>query len=197
MMEKNLWYDTGVIGIKLAGERSMNIRICNENDIVEVGKFYDKVVLHLCQTINYPKWEYKVYPSEVSVREKVSLKQQFVCMDEESIVGAFVLNDDPQGKYENANWTAEFAEGEYMVCHTLAADPVLQGKGIGKQMVWFCIQYAKEKGYKAIRLDVVPDNIPARRLYEKCGFQYVGDVDLERKIEEIPMFSMYELVFSK
>lgn len=175
----------------------MNIRICNENDIVEVGRFYDKVVLHLCQTTNYPKWEYKVYPSELSVREKVSLEQQFVCMDEENIVGAFVLNDDPQGKYENANWTVELVDGEYMICHTLAADPDLQGKGIGKQMVWFCIQYAKEKGYKAIRLDVVPDNIPARQLYEKCGFQYVGDVDLERKIEGIPVFSMYELVFSK
>ncbi len=115
----------------------MNIRICNENDILEVGRFYDKVVLHLCQTTNYPKWEYKVYPSELSVREKVSLEQQFVCMDEENIVGAFVLNDDPQGKYGNANWSVEVVDGEYMVCHTLAADPDLQGKGIGKQMVSF------------------------------------------------------------
>lgn len=52
-----------------------------------------------------------------------------------------------------------------------------------------------QNGYKGIRLNVVPDNIPARRLYEKCGFKYVGDVDLERGIEEIPMFSMYEYIF--
>lgn len=31
-------------------------------------------------------------------------KQQFVCMDGDNVVGAFVLNDDPQGKYENAEW---------------------------------------------------------------------------------------------
>lgn len=173
----------------------MEIRICCENDIAEVGRFYDKAVLHLCQTTNYPKWQYKVYPSEMSVREKTSVNQQFVCLDGEEIVGAFVLNNDPQGKYENAEWTTKLLRGEYMVCHTLATNPDVQGKGIGMQMVEFCIRYAKENGYKAIRLDVVPENIPARRLYEECGFHYIGDVDLEREIEKIPIFSMYELVF--
>lgn len=173
----------------------MYVRLCNENDIVEVGKFYDQVVLYLYKTINYPKWEYKIYPSESSVREKVLVNQQYICMDEEQIVGAFVLNDDPQGRYENADWSVELLQGEYMVCHTLATSPYAFGKGVGKKMVEFCVQYAKDNGYKGLRLDVVPDNIPARGLYEKCGFQYVGDADLEREIEEIPLFSMYEMVF--
>ncbi len=175
----------------------MQIRLCEDADILDAGRFYDKVVLHLCNTINYPKWEYKKYPSEASVREKVEKRQQFICVDDEKIVGAFVLNDDPQGKYENAIWKADIVQGEYMVCHTLATDPSCYGKGIGNAMVKYCVEYAKNNGYKAIRLDVVPENEPARRLYEKCGFEYVGDVDLERAIEEIPVFSMYELVFDK
>lgn len=65
---------------------------------------------------------------------------------------------------------------------------------IWKEMVEYCIRYAKEHGYSAIRLDVVPDKVPARKLYEKCGFQYAGDVDLERGIEMIPVFSMYEFL---
>ena len=120
---------------------------------------------------------------------------QFVCIDHDMIIGAFVLNEDPQGKYENTAWRKSLTQGEYMVCHTLAAAPSMQGKGIGKQLVEFCVDYAKSRGYQAIRLDAVPDNIPARKLYEKCGFQYAGDVDLERNIEEIPLFSMYELNF--
>lgn len=91
----------------------MDIRICNESDIVDIGNFYDKVVLHLCQTINYPKWKYKIYPSESSVREKAYVNQQFVCFEEGNIVGAFVLNDDPQGTYENADWELELEQGEY------------------------------------------------------------------------------------
>ena len=54
---------------------------------------------------------------------------------------------------------------------------------------------AREDGYKALRLDVVPDNIPARRLFEKNGFVYAGDADLGRGYDEIPVFSLYELSF--
>ena len=173
----------------------MQIKLCTEADIVIVGEFYDKAVKYLCENINYPKWTYKEYPSEGSVRAKTEAGHQFMCMEDDKVVGAFVLNDDPQGQYENAHWSNPLALGEYMVCHTLATDPDVQGKGIGRQMVEYCIDYAKSHGYKAVRLDVVPDNIPARKLYEKCGFQYLGDVDLERNIEKIPLFSMYELNF--
>ena len=173
----------------------MEIRKCNIDDIVGVGAFYDVVVQHLDNTINYPKWEYKIYPSDESVRTKVQEQSQFLCKDEGKIVGAFVLNDDPAGAYEKVAWSKTLAEGEYMVCHTLATAPDQQGRGLGKQLVEFCIAYAKEQGFQGIRLDVVPDNTPARRLYEKCGFSYVGDIDLERDIEEIPLFSMYELNF--
>lgn len=173
----------------------MKIQLCSEEDIVAVGAFYDCVVKYLCETINYPKWEYQIYPSEYSVREMTEKKCQFMCKDENGkIVGAFVLNEDPQGAYENVKWSQPLERGEYMVCHTLAVDPVRQGNGVGKRIVDYCIEYAKSHGYKAIRLDVVPDNIPAMKLYEKCGMTYVGDVDLERGITEIPLFSMYELV---
>ena len=170
----------------------MEIRKCTAADLASVGLFYDKVVSYLD---DYPKWVYKVYPSEASARGTIANGHQFVCCEGEQILGAFVLNDDPQGAYDNADWSTSLSQGEYMVCHTLASDPSLQGRGIGMQMVEYCIRYAKEHGYQAIRLDVVPDNVPARKLYEKCGFRYVGDVDLERDIPEIPVFSMYELNF--
>lgn len=173
----------------------MIIRKCNKEDIAAVGIFYDEVVQYLCENINYPKWSYKEYPSEWSVREMTEAGCQFLCLDDDKIVGAFVLNDDPQGKYENAVWGRNLESGEYMVCHTLATNPLARGKGFGRQMVDYCIDYAKSHGFKGIRLDVVPENIPARKLYEKCGFSYVGDVDLERGLEEIPQFSLYELNF--
>lgn len=173
----------------------MEIRVCRVEDIAAVGRFYDHVVKNLCENINYPKWSYQEYPSESSVREMTGKGCQFVCLEKDMVVGAFVLNDDPQGKYENAAWSTQLQRGDYMVCHTLAAEPSLKGKGIGRQMTAYCIEYARSHNYKAIRLDVVPDNLPAKRLYEKCGFQYVGDADLERNIEEIPLFSLYELNF--
>ena len=161
-----------------------------------MGAFYDEVVANLCKNVNYPKWTYKVYPSVDFVRQMTHEGVQYVCLDGDKIVGAFVFNDDPQGEYEKATWGANLLRGEYGVCHALAIETSLQGKGLGRQIVEFCIRLAKELGYKAIRLDVVPTNVPARKLYEKCGFRYVGDADLERGYEDIPLFSLLELNFA-
>ena len=172
----------------------MIIRKCTEEDLPAVGRFYDGVVKYLCEHINYPLWVYRVYPSEDSAREMIREGSQFICLEGDRIVGTFVLNDDPGGTYEDAAWEKELPPGAYMVCHALASAADLRGRGIGKKMVQFCIDYAKDHGYRAVRLDVVPTNIPARRLYESCGFRYAGDVDLKRDIG-IPLFSMYELNF--
>lgn len=39
---------------------------------------------------------------------------QFICIEKDMIVGAFVLNEDPQGKYENAAWSMQLSRGDYM-----------------------------------------------------------------------------------
>lgn len=178
---------------KEEGIFNMIIRLCTPEDIPSVGNFYDGVVKHLDEHVNYPKWTYKVYPSEDSVKVMTEAGCQFLCLESDKIIGAFVLNDDPQGAYENAAWSKSLSKGDYMVCHALATAPSLQATGIGKRIVEFCIDYAKRHAYKALRLDVVPDNVPARKLYEKSGFTYVGDVDLQRGLADIPLFSMYEL----
>lgn len=169
---------------------------CTEEFVPAVGAFYDRVVLHLVNTdTNYPKWEYRIYPSEDSVRARTESGTQYFCMENGRICGAFVLNDDPGGAYEKGRWARTLQRGEYLVMHTLAADPDFVGKGIGRQMVRFCLEQAHLQGYKGVRLDVVPDNLPAIKLYEKMGFTFAGEVDLERGIEEIPVFSLYEYNF--
>lgn len=174
-------------------KEEMQIRKCQEAEIVPVGAFYDDVVLWLDHHINYPKWMYKIYPSENWAREMTEAGEQYICVDGKKIVGAFVLNADPQGNYRKGNWSQDLPDGAYMVLHALAIDPELQGRGLGAEVVRFCTEKAKAEGYKALRLDIVPGNIPAKKLYEKTGFRYVEDVDLDRNIAHIPMFSLYEL----
>ncbi|MCO6024894.1 GNAT family N-acetyltransferase [Prevotella cerevisiae] len=169
------------------------IRKCEVQDVPAVGGFYDRIVYDLVHHINYPQWMYKVYPSVGSVKEDVATGNQFACYDGDRICGAFVINSDPKGSYGKARWKRQLKQGQYLVIHSLAADDKQLHQGIGSAMVRYCIDYAKRHGFQAIRLDVVPDNTPARRLYEKFGFCYAGDVDLERGITTIPSFSMYEL----
>ncbi len=171
----------------------MEIRKCRAEEIPETGAFYDRVVQWLDNHINYPKWMYRVYPSEASVRENTIAGNQYVCLEDREIVGAFALNDDPQGNYQKGDWAVPLTDGEYMVLHALAIAPERHGQSLGSKAVRFCVETAKANGYASLRLDIVPGNHPARRLYEKHGFRYAGDVDLDRGIEHIPIFSLFEL----
>ena len=171
----------------------MRIHRCTESDIRSTGAFYDRVVLWLDDHVNYPKWIYGVYPSETSVREATLAGDQYICMDEGGIVGAFVLNDDPKGNYQAGSWKRMLPDGDYMVLHTLAVAPDCQGKGTASEIIRYCVRRAQSGGYKALRVDIVPTNHPAKKLYEKNGFTYAGDVDLGRGIEGIPEFSLFEL----
>ena len=65
------------------------------------------------------------------VRKMTELHRQIVCIENEKIIGAFVLNTDSQGAYENAAWSRNLRRGEYMVIHALAVDPYCTGEGIG------------------------------------------------------------------
>lgn len=175
--------------------KTHNIRKCTVEDVELVGKFYDDFVSWLDCHINYPRWIYKVYPSESSVRAMTEAGDQYVCLDGEKITGAFALSTEVQGSYQKANWSRHLDDGTYVVIHALATDPEMQRQGIGTGVIRYCIDKAKAEGYKAIRVDIAPGNIPARSLFEKAGFDYAGDVDLELPIGDIPAFSMYELNF--
>ena len=117
------------------------------------------------------------------------------CEDGDSILAAFALNSEAQGDYQKGNWSLDLPDGSYMVIHALATDPQKQRQGTGTEIIRFCVARAKAENYKAIRADIVPANYPARRLFEKNGFVYVGDADLELSIGGIPEFSLYELNF--
>ena len=171
------------------------IRKCTQADIARTGRFYDSVVLWLDEHVNYPRWIYGVYPSESSVRTMAEAGAQYICVNGETILGAFALSTEPQGSYRKARWSRELADGSFAVLHALAIEPRMQRQGLGAEMIRFCVDRARAEGCQAIRIDVVPTNLPARRLFEKNGFSYVGDVDLELSIGDIPAFSMYELNF--
>lgn len=173
----------------------MKIQKCEMSDLEAVAALYDKVTLHLTKTINYPKWRYGEYPSIKSVKKAISDGVQFMCVEDNVVLGAFILNINPEGAYEKGDWKIDLNKGEYLIIHTLAVNPDLSKQGVGRFMVNYSISHAKEHGFKAIRLDVVPENIPARRLYEKLGFTYAGEKDLGRNIADIPTFALYELNF--
>ena len=168
------------------------IRKCREPDIPGAAAFYDGVIRYLDSRINYPRWIRGVYPSEETVRQMTAAGDQYLYTIDGAIAGAFVLNTDPQGDYSAGNWKRELPEGSWLVLHALAIDPARHRRGIGSAIIRFAVDLAKSEGFRALRADIVPENIPARKLFEKNGFTWAGDADLRRNIGNVPLFSLYE-----
>ena len=171
----------------------MEIRQCREADVARVGEFYDGIVQWLNCHINYPKWIYRVYPSEGFAREMVEAGSLHLCEGDGKILGAFALDADPLGEYLGVGWKRNLPSGLYMALHALAIDPSSQRRGLASEVIRFCVKTATSKGSKALRVDIVPSNRPARRLFEESGFIYAGEADLGRGIDDIPVFCLYEL----
>jgi ribosomal-protein-alanine N-acetyltransferase len=69
---------------------------------------------------------------------------------------------------------------------TIATAPAAQGQGIGRLLLDELARSAQDDGAEALLLEVRADNEPARRLYERSGFEVIsvrrryyqpGDVD--------------------
>ena len=78
--------------------------------------------------------------------------------------------------------------------HALGVDPDMTGKGVGSGMVRAATQTAAQKGGRALRLDVLDTNRPARDLYLRNGFEYRGEAELYYENTGLRIFRMYELL---
>ena len=163
-------------------------------DIEEIGRLYDDLCDYLSANGNYPGWIKGFYPIRDTAADGVRTDTLFVAKCNDRIVGTAILNGIPETGYEHANWTIKTDYSDVYVVHTLAVHPDYLKYGVGKFLLQSGIDYAKARGFKALRLDVNDKNEPAIRLYEALGFQYVGTVDLGLGKYGLDWFKLYELV---
>ena len=198
----------------------MQIRKCCESEIARTGAFYDSVVKWLDEHVNYPEWMYRIYPSEEFARERTEAGEMYICVEDgrasrhdtlpheparisaardgavsggERIIGAFALGTDPMENEKYVKWQQDLPVGTFLIVHALAIDPAYHGQGIGTEVIHFAVRKAKKEDYRALRVEIVTINDPAKRLFEKQGFIYAGDIEEEVGPGVVKNFSCYEL----
>lgn len=163
-------------------------------DVDELKKLYDDLNDFLTFNTNFPGWKKNVYPTRDTAVEGIEEGSLFVARSEGKIVGTVILRHRPESAYAQANWHTDLDYRNIIVLYTFAVHPEYLNKHVGKQIMDFVLKYAEQCKIKAIRLDVYQKNIPAIKLYESCGFQYIDTVDLGYSEYGLDLFRLYQRI---
>ncbi len=86
-------------------------------------------------------------------------KRALIVAEFQTLVVGFVVAHDIAGEWELEN---------------IAVTPAYRQNGVGKRLVLALIDEARTSNAISILLEVRESNFPARKLYERCGFQQYG-----------------------
>lgn len=164
----------------------------NMKDLDELETLYNELNDALAAGINYPGWLRGVYPVRESAEEGLKEDCLYVARCNGKIAGTIKLSHKPEEAYHTVSWKSEDDYERIAVVHTLAVHPEFRGCGIGKALMDFSIDHCKKAGLSSIRLDVYEKNMPAIRLYEGSGFEYIATVDLGYGEYGLDWFKLYE-----
>jgi len=112
------------------------------------------------------------YPSVDTIREDISTGTLYICKEKGICQGMIVINNSQSEEYQDIKWKTR--SENVLIVHRLAVNPIFHGKGIGKKLTEFTIQYGQEKGFSAVRLDVINSNREANHMYLEMGFNKTG-----------------------
>ena len=163
-------------------------------DLDELERLYNDVNDYLEANINYPGWAKGFYPVREDAERGIKKASLFVLRIGNRIAGSFVLNHIQEEAYSQVKWGVEAEGAQIAVLRVFVVHPDFMRQGVSKKLLDFVKEYASKLGCKTIRLDVTVQNAPAIALYEKCGYSYVGTVDLGLPYEHLKWFRLYELV---
>ena len=175
----------------------LTCRPAKTEEFEAVRAFYCEMTSRMEEYEYHPKWVMGVYPSDDYLREACENGQAYLACIEDRILGAMVVNQSLNEGYENAAWVTAAKPDEVCGIHTLAVMPDALHRGVGRFLVENAIRVALQKGCRAIRLDVLSGNLPACRLYESAGFQFVERRSLYYEDTGFCDFDLYEKKVSR
>ena len=138
----------------------MNIefRQATIDDFSEIVKLYAKVI-----KTTYTTWD-KDYPSKAMIKEDIMTGRLVAAICDNKIVGVAAVDGN---KFEDEGMKVG---GFARIC----IHPDYQGKGLGTKFVKHITEMLKNLGCKKIKLRVSMQNTAAIKMYEKCGFENIG-----------------------
>lgn len=157
-------------------------------DLNRIEKLYKDCILSLNEKGIY-QWDDR-YPNTGTFMSGIESKCQYIFEDDNALIGSVILNENQSAEWNLIPWN--YTKGRILVIHALAITPTAQCKGYGQKVLELCEAQGINTCYTAMRLDAFSENQAALRLYEKNGYQKVGEVTFGFKPEGHQVYYCYE-----
>ena len=145
---------------------------------IERGLLSDEEgILRLYRTLagsSFSTWD-ENYPNRELVKQDLREREVFVIRGEQGRILAALVSVEVDDIDHLAPWYPDVKK--WIMFVRIGVDRSVQNQGLARKLVSHAIDTAEKAGYDGIRLFVSPENIPARRSYEKLGFQVCGEAD--------------------
>ena len=151
----------------------LRMRQAVPGDMEAVLQLYDGVINRFQAQTGTTAWRKGVYPAEADFQKAIGAGTLYVGELEGTLAAGMIITQGTDKTYGTPPWRVDAADEETAVIHTLGVSPNAGKRGVGLQMVEGAVALALQKGWKALRLDVLEGNDPAVRLYERAGFVYI------------------------
>lgn len=127
---------------------------------------------------NIPQWRNNDGPNRKVIIEDIHLEEGYVLIEDNEIVGYGTITKKEQASYDeitNGDWLASTS---YVSLHRVVIHSRIKQRGMSQFFLGHLISFSKEQGFNDIRIDTHPVNSRMRKVIEKAGFSYRGDIIL-------------------
>ena len=166
----------------------IKIELAEINDIKDIMKMIHNCANDLISK-NILQWNEK-YPNRDIFLSDIEKKNLFILKNNSGIIGCIALSHEKDIEYTDVKWLTKDDKNLYL--HRLAVDPKFQKKGIGKLLMDFAEDYARNNKFISVRLDTFSKNERNNRFYKSRKYTKLDDVYFPNQ-SEFP-FHCYEKI---
>ena len=119
------------------------------------------------------QWNHS-YPDHFKLLREVEKNTLYVIKNKGVCIGTVSFDEHQESVFDSVEWKNK--TDKFLVLHRIAVFPTWQKKGIGRMLIEFVENYAKENKYNSIRLDVASSSEHLIKLYENIGYSFAGEI---------------------
>lgn len=152
------------------------LKLITAYQIDKVMDIYQSVKDDMLQA-GLDQWD-DVYPNRAVLLNDIEQKELFGYYANDELVACIALNSVQSPEYKAVSW--QLNDDLPLVVHRLCVHPENKGQGIAQRIMTYVETYAMKKNYQSIRLDAFQKNPAAVHLYQKVGYDLVGEVTFRK-----------------